>query len=229
MKGLVALERVKKAYPLGEREVWALRGVDLVIEEGEFVAITGPSGSGKSTLMHLMGGLHRLTEGRVHLGGEDLSALSRDALAQIRNRKVGFMFQQFHLLPRTSALGNVELPLIYAGIGRKERRKQALECLRKVGLADRARHRPTQLSGGECQRVAIARALVNEPVLLLADEPTGSLDTQSGQEILKIFSALHAGGRTVVLVTHEPYVAAFAERQIRLRDGMIEEEDRGTP
>lgn len=228
MKGLVVLEGAKKAYRLGEAELWALRGVDLVIEEGEFVAITGHSGSGKSTLMHLMGGLHRPTEGRVYLEREELSVLSRDDLARVRNRKVGFVFQQFYLLSRTTALENVELPLIYAGIGRRERRSRAMACLERVGLSDRAHHRPTQLSGGECQRVAIARALVNKPVLLLADEPTGSLDTQIGREILEIFSGLHQEGRTVVLVTHEPYVAAFAERQIRLCDGRIEEKAHGT-
>jgi putative ABC transport system ATP-binding protein len=228
MKGLVVLEGAKKVYRLGEAALWALRGVDLVIEEGEFVAITGHSGSGKSTLLHLMGGLHRPTEGRVYLEREELSALSRDDLARVRNRKVGFVFQQFYLLSRTTALGNVELPLIYAGIGRRKRRALAMACLERVGLSDRAHHRPTQLSGGECQRVAIARALVNKPVLLLADEPTGSLDTQIGREILEIFMALHQEERTVVLVTHEPYVAAFAERQVRLRDGRIEEEAHGT-
>ena len=227
MKGVVVLEGAKKAYRLGEAELWALRGVDLAIEEGEFVAITGHSGSGKSTLLHLIGALHQPTQGRVFVDGEELSVLSRDDLARVRNRKVGFVFQQFYLLSRTTALGNVELPLIYAGIGRRERHALAMACLERVGLSDRAHHRPTQLSGGECQRVAIARALVNKPVLLLADEPTGSLDTQIGREILEIFMALHQEERTVVLVTHEPYVAAFAERQIKLRDGRIEEEDHG--
>jgi len=228
MNGLVVLEGVKKAYRLGEVELWALRGVDLTIEEGEFAAITGHSGSGKSTLLHLIGALHRPTQGHVYLEGQELSVLSRDDLARVRNRKVGFVFQQFYLLSRTSALENVELPLIYAGIGRKARRERALACLQAVGLSDRVHHRPTQLSGGECQRVAIARALANKPVLLLADEPTGSLDTQIGQEILEIFKALHQEKRTVVLVTHEPYVAAVAKRQVRLRDGRIEEEDHGT-
>ena len=228
MNGLVVLEGVKKAYRLGEVELWALRGVDLTIEEGEFAAITGHSGSGKSTLLHLIGALHRPTQGHVYLEGQELSVLSRDDLARVRNRKVGFVFQQFYLLSRTSALENVELPLIYAGIGRKARRERALACLQAVGLSDRVHHRPTQLSGGECQRVAIARALANKPVLLLADEPTGSLDTQIGQEILEIFKALHQEKRTVVLVTHEPYVAAVAKRQVRLLDGRIEEEDHGT-
>ena len=228
MNGLVVFEGVKKAYRLGEVELWALRGVDLTIEEGEFAAITGHSGSGKSTLLHLIGALHRPTQGHVYLEGQELSVLSRDDLARVRNRKVGFVFQQFYLLSRTSALENVELPLIYAGIGRKARRERALACLQAVGLSDRVHHRPTQLSGGECQRVAIARALANKPVLLLADEPTGSLDTQIGQEILEIFKALHQEKRTVVLVTHEPYVAAVAKRQVRLLDGRIEEEDHGT-
>lgn len=226
MKGLVALEDVKKTYQVGETKVCALRGVDLTIAEGEFLALTGASGSGKSTLLHLIGGLHQPTEGQVFLEGEELSALSRDVLARVRNRKVGFVFQQFHLLPRATALTNVELPLLYSGLGRRLRRKRAMACLQEVGLARWARHRPTQLSGGECQRVAIARALANEPRMLLADEPTGSLDTQTGKEILEIFSSLHAGGRTVVLVTHEPYVAAFADRLIQLCDGQIQEERR---
>lgn len=224
IKKLVALEDVKKTYQVGETKVCALRGVDLTIEEGEFLALTGASGSGKSTLLHLIGGLHQPTEGQVFLEGEDLSALSRDALARVRNRKMGFVFQQFHLLPRATALTNVELPLLYSGLRRRLRKKRAMACLQEVGLARWARHRPTQLSGGECQRVAIARALANEPRMLLADEPTGSLDTQTGKEILEIFSSLHAEGRTVVLVTHEPYVAAFADRLIQLRDGQIEEE-----
>ena len=226
IKKLVALEDVKKTYQVGETKVCALRGVDLTIEEGEFLALTGASGSGKSTLLHLIGGLHQPTEGQVFLEGEDLSALSRDALARVRNRKMGFVFQQFHLLPRATALTNVELPLLYSGLRRRLRKKRAMACLQEVGLARWARHRPTQLSGGECQRVAIARALANEPRMLLADEPTGSLDTQTGKEILEIFSSLHAGGRTVVLVTHEPYVAAFADRLIQLRDGQIQEERR---
>lgn len=228
MKEMVLLMGVKKAYRLGEVEVWALRGVDLSVLEGEFLGITGPSGSGKSTLLHLMGGLHRPTQGQVFLDGEELSTLSREELARVRNRKVGFVFQQFHLLPRASALANVELPLVYAGMGRRERRARAMECLEQVGLADRAHHLPSQLSGGERQRVAIARALSANPALLLADEPTGNLDTQIGGEILEIFAHLHREGRTVVLVTHETYVAAYAARQVRLRDGVLEEDHGST-
>lgn len=228
MKEMVLLMGVKKAYRLGEVEVWALRGVDLSVLEGEFLGITGPSGSGKSTLLHLMGGLHRPTQGQVFLDGEELSTLSREELARVRNRKVGFVFQQFHLLPRATALANVELPLVYAGMGRRERRARAMECLGQVGLADRTHHLPSQLSGGECQRVAIARALSANPALLLADEPTGSLDTQIGGEILDIFTHLHREGHTVVLVTHETYVAAYAARQVRLRDGVLEEDHGST-
>lgn len=225
MEDLVRVEGVTKAYRLGEIDVWALRGVDLAIHQGEFVALTGPSGSGKSTLLHLMGGLHRPTAGRVLLEGKDISCLSRGELARLRGRKVGFVFQQFHFLPRASALANVELPLMYAGIPRKTRRQRALACLDRVGLALRARHRPGQLSGGECQRVAIARALACDPPLLLADEPTGSLDTRTGREILGIFRVLVAGGKTVVVVTHEPYVASFAAQQVRLLDGRLEDGD----
>ncbi len=225
MDALVQLEEVSKAYRLGELDVWALRGVDLAIEQGDFVALTGPSGSGKSTLLHLMGGLHRPTAGRVLLEGQVISRLSSAELARLRGRKVGFVFQQFYLLPRASATANVELPLMYAGVQRQARRERALVCLERVGLAARAQHRPGQLSGGECQRVAIARALACAPPLLLADEPTGSLDTNTGRGILRIFRSLVGEGRTVVVVTHEPYVAGFTDRQVRLLDGRLEDGD----
>lgn len=223
MDDLVQIDGVSKAYHVGSFDVWALRDVDLTIREGDFVALTGPSGSGKSTLLHLMGGLHQPTCGRVLLGGEDISRLPRAELARLRGLKVGFVFQQFHLLPRASAAANVALPLTYAGYPRHERRARALMCLARVGLTPRAQHRPGQLSGGECQRVAIARALACDPPLLLADEPTGSLDSKTGQEILATFRSLVDEGRTVVVVTHEPYVAGFAERQIRLLDGRLED------
>ncbi|MCR4391613.1 MAG: ABC transporter ATP-binding protein [Candidatus Acetothermia bacterium] len=224
---LIVLEGVKKVYRLGETEVWALRGVDLVVREREFTAVIGPSGSGKSTLLHILGCLDRPTQGRVLVEGEEVSSLSRNELARVRSRNVGFVFQRFYLLPYATALENVELPLVYAGVKRRERRVRALECLQAVGLAHRARHRPTQLSGGEHQRVAIARALVNEPKVLLADEPTGNLDTKTGHDVLKVFSSLNADGRTVVVVTHAPEVAAYAKRQIRMRDGEIEEDTGG--
>lgn len=224
---MIILKNVTKDYPMGEVVFRALRGIDLEIAAREFVAITGPSGSGKSTLLHLIGALHRPTSGQVLLEGEDLGALSRDRLAQIRNKKIGFIFQQFHLLPRTSALQNVELPMKYAGVPAKERRARALACLERVGLLDRARHEPTQLSGGESQRVAIARALVNNPPLLLGDEPTGNLDTKTAEEIIEIFAALHKEGRTVLLVTHEREIASRAERRIALRDGRIVEDSHG--
>ncbi len=226
---MIALRNVTKDYPMGEVVFHALRGIDLEIAEREFLAITGPSGSGKSTLLHLIGALHRPTSGQVLLDGEDLSTLSRDRLAQIRNEKIGFIFQQFYLLPRATALQNVELPLKYAGVPAKERRARALACLEKVGLLERARHEPTQLSGGESQRVAIARALVNNPRLLLGDEPTGNLDSKTAEEIIDIFTSLHKEGRTVLLVTHEWEIASRAERRIALRDGRIVEDSHGNP
>jgi len=213
---------------MGEREYRALRGVDLEIDEGEFVAISGASGSGKSTLLHLIGALHRPTSGRLLLEGDDLSTLSRDSLARIRKGKIGFVFQQFFLLSRTTAQANVELPLAYAGIRRKARQERARVCLDKVGLLDFADRFPTQLSGGECQRVAIARALANDPRLLLADEPTGNLDTENTREIMDIVSSLHEEGRTIIVVTHEHDVAARAARRITLRDGLIEEDTDAT-
>ena len=214
---------------MGEVVYRALRGIDLEVREGEFAAITGASGSGKSTLMHVIGALHRPTSGDALFDGENLGTLSREELARIRNAKIGFIFQQFFLLPRATALANVELPLAYAGTQRKKRGEVARACLERVGLADHAHHKPTQLSGGESQRVAIARALVNSPRLILADEPTGNLDSRTTEEIVGLFTSLHQEGRTVAIVTHESGIAARAQREVVLRDGRIEEDRHGTP
>jgi putative ABC transport system ATP-binding protein len=218
---LIELRDVTKTYDLGDEVVRALRGVSLTVDQGEFVALVGPSGSGKSTLMHLIGLLDTPTAGSYLFEGEDVSRLSRTGLATLRNRKIGFVFQGFHLLPRQTAWENVTLPLLYAGRPAGERRKRSLALLDRVGLADRINHRPNQLSGGQQQRVAIARSLANEPRLLLADEPTGNLDTATGAEVLAQFRELHAAGQTIVLVTHDPTVAETAERIIALRDGLI--------
>jgi len=217
---IVAVD-LHRSYPLGEESVPALRGVSFTIEQGDYVAITGPSGSGKSTLMHLLGGLDRPTSGQLLLGGRDVATLSAGELAEVRNRTIGFVFQAFHLLARTSAVDNVALPLVYRGIGARERRSRALAMLDRVGLAHRAGHRPNQLSGGEQQRVAIARALVTEPSVLLADEPTGNLDTATGESVLHLLESLHADGVAVVLVTHDREVAQRAHRQIIVRDGLL--------
>jgi len=224
---MIELTNVTKDYPMGEVVYRALLGIDLRIGEREYVAITGASGSGKSTLMHVIGALHRPTSGTALFDGEDLGRLSREELAKIRNAKIGFIFQQFFLLPRSTAQQNVELPLAYAGIRPKERREQARTCLERVGLAKFGHHRPTQLSGGQSQRVAIARALANSPRLVLGDEPTGNLDTKTSEEIIDLFTSLHQEGRTVVIVTHESEIARRAEQEIVLRDGLIEEDRRG--
>ena len=220
---LIEIRDLKKVYALDGVEVQALRGIDLTVEEGELVAIMGPSGSGKSTLMHILGCLDVADSGSYRLRGEDVTRMSRDALARLRNREIGFVFQSFNLLPRTSALENVETPLIYAGVGKRERRARAREALARMGLAERLRHLPNQLSGGQQQRVAIARALVTRPALLLADEPTGNVDTQTSAEILTVLETLNQDdGLTLVLITHEPDVAQHAGRTLYVRDGRLE-------
>ena len=223
-EAIVALEGVWKVYRMGRRrkiEVEALRGVDLAVERGEFLAVMGPSGSGKSTLLHLMGCLDRPTKGRVLFEGQDVTRLRPSALARIRNRRVGFVFQSFNLFPALTALGNVELPMIFAGMPRAERIYRAQELLSRVGLGERAKHLPSELSGGEQQRVAIARALANSPDLLLADEPTGNLDTETGRGVLSLLSEANREGVTVAVVTHDPEVAEAAGRKLGLRDGRI--------
>ncbi|CAN5596026.1 ABC transporter ATP-binding protein [soil metagenome] len=219
---VIRTSKLTKEYVLGAETVRALRDVDLLIERNEYVAIMGPSGSGKSTFMNLIGCLDTPTAGEYWLDGTAVSGLEDDELAGIRNHYIGFVFQTFNLLPRASALHNVELPLIYAGVGRKERLERAVEVLTKVGLADRMEHKPTELSGGQRQRVAVARALVNRPSLLLADEPTGNLDSSTSEEIMALFGELHDGGQTIMLVTHEHDIAEHAQRVITLRDGIVE-------
>jgi putative ABC transport system ATP-binding protein len=220
---LLALEGVWKTYDAGSNAVHALRGIDLVIERGDYVAIMGPSGSGKSTLMHILGCLDTPTKGRYALAGSEVASLSPGKLAEIRNRFVGFVFQSFNLLPRASVQRNVELPLLYGGVGRTDRRQRALAMLERVGLGNRAHHLPGQLSGGQRQRAAAARALVTEPALLLADEPTGNLDQTTGAEVMDLFDELNRNGQTVILVTHDPQVASRAHRIVRIVDGLIAE------
>jgi putative ABC transport system ATP-binding protein len=218
---IIRTERLSRHYAMGDATIHALRGIDLAVSRGEYVAIMGPSGCGKSTLMNLLGCLDTPDAGRYWLGGRLVSELPELELARVRNREIGFVFQAFALLPRQSALANVEMPLVYAGVGMAERHRRAREALERVGLHDRARHRPTELSGGQRQRVAIARALVTGPQLLLADEPTGNLDSGTGAEILALFDGLHRAGNTLVLVTHERAVAGRADRTIELRDGLV--------
>ena len=222
---IIDIQNLKKDYQLGTVIVPALRNINVSINKNEYVAIMGPSGSGKSTLMNILGCLDTATEGTYFFEGVDVSKLDDDALAKIRNKKIGFVFQTFNLLPRADALHNVELPLIYSGIPKKERRVKARDALERVGLADRMDHRPSELSGGQRQRVAIARALVNNPSIIFADEPTGNLDTKTGEEIMEILQELYKLGNTIILVTHEPYIAEHAKRIIRLRDGLIERDE----
>jgi putative ABC transport system ATP-binding protein len=230
---IIEIKELSKIYTIGEIQVRALDGVDLQIDQGEFVAIMGPSGSGKSTLMNILGCLDRPTKGRYLLAGDDVSGLDKAQLAVIRNQRIGFIFQSYNLLPRTNALQNVMLPLVYQRSGRlsgSEREERALSALEAVGLADRAYHEPMELSGGQQQRVAIARALINDPVLILGDEPTGNLDSRTGKEIMELLRQLHVRGRTIVLVTHEEYIANQAQRTVVLRDGQIERDERnGNP
>ncbi len=225
---IIEMHGITKVYDTGKIQVEALRGIDLTVGRGEFVAVVGPSGSGKSTLLNLLGCLDTPTDGDYRLSGESVAGLDRDRLADIRNRRVGFVFQNFNLLPQLSALENVEMPLLFGGVGRRERRRRALEQLDAVGLADRVEHKPTELSGGQMQRVAIARALAMEPDLLLADEPTGNLDTSSGSDILSVLDHLSKQGRTLMVVTHDPALARRADRMVEIRDGEIVE-DRPTP
>ncbi|MHB0880733.1 ABC transporter ATP-binding protein [Paenibacillus sp. SEL1] len=224
-KSVIEIKELKKIYEVGGQEIQALRGVDLSISEGEFVAIMGPSGSGKSTMMNVIGCLDHPDTGKYYLDGYSILDARENELSEIRNQKLGFVFQKFYLLPRTTALANVELPMMYAGIPAKERRERAVEALRSVGLAGRMYNKPNELSGGQQQRVSIARALVNNPVILLADEPTGALDTKTSVEIMELFQGLNEQGKTIVLVTHELEIAEYAKRLISFRDGNIERDE----
>lgn len=226
MKEVISLNDIRKSYFLGRQELPVLKGINLSIARNEYVALMGPSGSGKSTLMNILGCLDTPTGGKYILNGKDVSHMPDDELAGVRNVEIGFVFQQFNLLPRLTAWENVALPLIYAGIGKKEREERARDILNKVGLADRAHHKPNELSGGQSQRVAIARALVNNPSLMLADEPTGNLDTKTSIEIMELFGQIQEQGNTVVLVTHEEDIANYTNRIIRVRDGIIESDNR---
>jgi putative ABC transport system ATP-binding protein len=226
---LIETRDLWKTYVMGDEEIHALRGVSIAIERGEYVAIMGPSGSGKSTLMNLIGCLDTPSKGSYLLNDKEVASMNDDELARIRNEEIGFVFQTFNLLPRATALHNVELPLVYAGVQSKVRQERAMQALGKVELTQRASHRPNELSGGQRQRVAIARALVNNPSILLADEPTGNLDSKTGTEIMGVFARLHEGGNTIILVTHEPDIAAYAHRVISIRDGQVEKDTRRAP
>jgi putative ABC transport system ATP-binding protein len=225
--GMITTNDLWKTYVMGEEEIHALRGLSINIDAGEYVAIMGPSGSGKSTLMNLIGCLDTPTKGSYQLNGKEVASMNDDDLARIRNEEIGFVFQTFNLLPRATALHNVELPLVYAGVSAKDRQTRAMQALEKVELTSRSTHRPNELSGGQRQRVAIARALVNNPSILLADEPTGNLDSKTGEEIMQVFHRLHEGGNTIILVTHEADIAAHAHRVIYVRDGQVEKDVKG--
>ncbi|MDA0700888.1 MAG: ABC transporter ATP-binding protein [Bacteroidetes bacterium] len=226
MSSVIKIRSITRDFPLGQEVVKVLKGIDLDIEKGEYVALMGPSGSGKSTLMNLLGCLDTPTSGSYMLNGVDVSSMSDDELAEIRNKEIGFVFQTFNLLPRTTALGNVSLPMVYAGASKQERMARATEVLADVGLSDRMDHKPNQLSGGQRQRVAVGRALVNRPSIILADEPTGNLDSKTSLEIMQLFETIHKAGNTVIVITHEEEIAAHTNRIIRLRDGVIESDDR---
>lgn len=229
MSPIIKLEDISKSYFMGKNELKVLKGLSLEIQKNEYVALMGPSGSGKSTLMNIIGCLDSPTSGSYILNGQDVSQMADDALAEVRNKEIGFVFQQFNLLPRLTALENVALPLVYAGLNKKIRTERAMDVLEKVNLTDRSHHKPNEMSGGQCQRVAIARALVNNPSIILADEPTGNLDTKTSYEIMEIFGKIHEAGNTVVLVTHEEDIAKHAWRIVRLRDGLIETDKRRQP
>lgn len=226
MQGIIHLENLKKNYYLGKQEIEVLKGISLDIFKNEYVALMGPSGSGKSTLMNIVGCLDTPTSGKYILNGKDVSRTSDNDLADVRNREIGFVFQQFNLLPRLTAVENVALPLVYAGVPKKQRTQRAMEVLEKVDLANRAHHKPNEMSGGQNQRVAIARALVNNPSIILADEPTGNLDSKTSYEIMTIFGKIHEAGNTLILVTHEEEISNFAHRIVRLKDGLIETDKR---
>ncbi len=222
MQSIIHLEAILKSYFMGHQGIPVLKGINLDILKNEYVALMGPSGSGKSTLMNIIGCLDSPTGGRYVLNGKDVSKLTDNELAEVRNKNIGFVFQQFNLLPRLTAAENVALPLVYAGVNKKDRIQRAKDVLQKVGLADRSHHRPNELSGGQIQRVAIARALINNPAIILADEPTGNLDSKTSKEVMEIFAQIQDAGNTVILVTHEEEIAAYAKRVVRLRDGLIE-------